>query len=207
MIKTYEQIKPIYEKIFLGLNGYSISLLEKEERQKNEKIFSSILYGEVSFELLYAIYVLHPVNEYTGKAKVFYDLGSGIGNAVISSYLTGMFDKCVGVEVLDSLYNTSLEAKKRLVQIDQKAEKKVEFIHDNILNVDFSDADIVLFCCPTKDENLRTEMENNFKSLKSGSIIISLIHKFENENNFELLNAKLVRVAWGETPLMIYRRK
>lgn len=205
-MKTYEEIKPIYDKIFQGFNGYSVSLLEKEKREKNEPIFQNILYGEVSLELLYALYVLPPINEYVKNAKVFYDLGSGIGNAVISSYLTGLFEKCVGVELLDSLYSTSIQAKNRLIDYDKKSRNKVNFIHDNILNVDFSDADVVLFCCPTKDEQLRTQMENKFKTLKNGTIIISLIHKFSNEKDFELLNAKLVKVAWGETPLFIYKR-
>ena len=205
-MKTYEEIKPIYDKIFQGFNGYGISLLEKEKREKNEPIFQNILYGEVSLELLYALYVLPPINEYVKNAKVFYDLGSGIGNAVISSYLTSLFEKCVGVELLDSLYSTSIQAKNRLIDYDKKSRNKVNFIHDNILNVDFSDADVVLFCCPTKDEQLRTQMENKFKTLKNGTIIISLIHKFSNEKDFELLNAKLVKVAWGETPLFIYKR-
>lgn len=206
-MKTYEEIKPIYDKIFQGINGYSISLLERDIKKNTNKIFEDILYGEVSLELLYALYVLPPVNEYIQDKKIFYDLGSGIGNAVISSYLTGNFDKCIGIELLDSLYENSLIAKKRLVEIDKKAENKINFIHDNILNVNFSDADLILFCCPTKDEKLRKKMEEKFNILKKGSIILSLIHKFENNKNFELLNAKMVRVAWGETPLFTYIKK
>lgn len=205
-MKKYEEIKPIYDKIFQGLNGYGISLLEKEQREKNEPIFKDVLYGEVSLELLYALYVLPPVNEYIEKARVFYDLGSGIGNAVISSYLTGIFEKCVGIELLDTLYETSLKAHKKLIELDKNSKKNIQFIHDNILNVNFSDADILLFCCPTKDEELRKKMEIKFKELKKGAIILSLIHKIENNKDFELLNAKLVKVAWGETPLMIYKK-
>lgn len=207
MIKSYEEIKPVYSKIFSGINGYGISLLEKEKRQDKEAIFRNILYGEVSLELLYALYVLPPVNEYLDKVKVFYDLGSGIGNAVISSYLTGAFEKCVGVELLDSLYESSLIAQKRLIQLDKMADGRVHFIHDNIMNVDFSDADIVLFCCPTKDENLRFAIEEKFLSLKSGAVILSLIHKFKNDKDFEVLNVKMVKVAWGDTPLIVYKRK
>ncbi len=205
-MKTYEEIKPLYDKIFHGFNGYGISLLEKEQRQNKEPIFRDILYGEVSLELLYALYVLPPINEYIKNCKIFYDLGSGIGNAVISSYLTGAFEKCVGVELLDTLYATSNKAFERLVEFDKNARNRVKFLHDDILNVDFSDADIILFCCPTKDEELRSKMENRFKILKNGAIIMSLIHRFENEKDFELLDAKLVRVAWGETPLFIYKR-
>jgi SAM-dependent methyltransferase len=206
-MKKYEEIKPIYNKIFHNLNGYAISLLEKTEREKKEEIFKNILYGEISLELLYAIYVLPPVKNYIFNAKIFYDLGSGIGNAIITSYLTGIFEKCVGIELFDSLYEISLEAKQKLVNFDKNAENKITFIHDNILNIDICEADIVLFCCPTKDENLRFKMEEKFKTLKKGSIIISLIHNFKDDKNFELLNAKLVKIAWGETPLLTYIKK
>ena len=205
-MRTYEDIKPIYSKIFQGINGYGISLLEKEQKKLSQIIFKDVLYGEVSLELLYAIYVLPPVSDYIKNCKVFYDLGSGIGNAVISSYLTGNFDKCVGVELMDSLYNTSLDVKKRLVEFDRSAKSKVNFIHDNMLNVDFYDADLLLFCCPTKDEKLRNQMEEKFVKLKSGAIILSLIHKFADNKNFELLNVKTVKVAWGDTPLFIYKK-
>lgn len=206
-MKSYEEIKPVYTQIFTNLNGYAISLLEKTQREVHEPLFRDILYGEVSLELLYALYVLPPLNAYIHNCKVFYDLGSGIGNAVISSHLTGLFDQCVGVELLDTLYNTSIEAKHRLIQLDPAAATKVQFIHDNMLAVDFSRADLVLFCCPTKDPDMRSTMEKKFNSLKSGSIILSLIHQFSDHANFKLLDSKFVKVAWGETPLMIYQKQ
>lgn len=205
-MKKYEQIKPLYDSIFAGISGYSVSLLEKNSREEKEPIFKDVLYGELSFELFYAILVLPPVSEYLNNAKVFYDIGSGIGNAVIAAYLTDVFEKCVGVEIMRSLYDASKMAKKRLQSMCSDACDRVLFVNDNALNVDFSDADMALFCCPTKDEKLRYEMENKFKNLKNGSIIISLIHKFKNEMDFELLNAKLVKTAWGETPLFTYKR-
>lgn len=205
-MKTYEEIKPVYDHIFTNLNGYAISLLEKTRREVNEPLFKDILYGEVSLELLYALYVLPPLNGYVQNLKTFYDLGSGIGNAVISSHLTGLFDKCVGIELLDTLYNTSLEAKRRLVQLHPEADSRVQFIHDNILNVDFSAADLVLFCCPTQDSTIRSAIEQQFQQLRSGSIILSLIHQFADQTNFKLLDAKFVKVAWGETPLRIYQK-
>ncbi|MDR2526381.1 MAG: hypothetical protein LBC92_00705 [Rickettsiales bacterium] len=200
-MKKYEEIKPIYDSIFDGVNGYFISLLEKNKRI-NETFFADILYGEVSLELFYAILVLPPVDKYLNNFKIFYDIGSGIGNVVISAYLTGVFDKCVGVEIMDSLYNISLQAKNKMRESDG-----VSFINANMLDVDILDADLVLFCCPTKDENIRAQMEKKFKTLKSNSIILSLIHIFNNKDDFELLDAKSVKVAWGETPLFIYKKR
>lgn len=206
-MKTYEEIKPIYTQIFTGLNGYGISLVEKQLRETQEPIFQDILYGEVSLELLYALYVLPPLNAYLPHTKIFYDLGSGIGNAVISSYLTGLFTKCVGVELLNSLYDASLTAHARLMEFEPAAATQVQFIHADMLTVDFSEADLILFCCPTKDESLRLAVEHKCRNLKTGAIILSLIHQFQDMENFALLDESMAKVAWGETPLRIYQRK
>ncbi len=43
------------------------------------------------------------------EGGTFYDLGSGVGKGVIAVSLIHAFDYCVGIELLDSLYKTSLE--------------------------------------------------------------------------------------------------
>lgn len=205
-MKPFEEIKIEYNKIFNGLNGYGVSLLEKQQKI-NDFYIKDLIYGETPIELLYALFQLDFIKDYMNNGKVFCDIGSGIGNTVIGSYLIGNFTKCIGIELLDSLYNISNLAKEKLLLIDNKAKNIVNFIHDNALNVDFSDSDIVLFCCPNKNENLRYEIEEKFLNLKSGSLIISLIHLFKNKDFFDLLAAKIVKSAWGEAPMMFYIKK
>ncbi len=204
-MKTFEEIKTKYDYIFSGLNGYAISLAEKQNKINNPYI-KDLIYGETPIELLYALFQMDFIKDYMNKAKVFYDLGSGIGNMVIGSYLIGSFEKCIGIELLDSLYDISKIAKERLISADSRAKDKVHFIHNNILNVNISEADIILFCCPNKDEKLRLEMEEKFKTLKKGTIILSLIHIIQNKKDFNMLAAKIVRSAWGETPMIFYEK-
>lgn len=206
IMKTFEEIKVIYDGIFKNLNGYGVSLSEKQSKI-HDKYIKDLIYGEIPLELLYALFQLDFSAKYLNDAKVFYDLGSGIGNAVIGAFLIGNFEKCIGVELLDSLFELSKIAEARLNSLDINSKNKVKFLHDNILNVDISNADVILFCCPNKDENIRNKMEEKFKTLKSGTVIFSLIHVFKNKNDFKMLSAKIVRSAWGETPLMIYIKK
>jgi SAM-dependent methyltransferase len=206
-MKSFEELKSIFDRIYSGINGYNVSLMEKNNKL-GEKYFKNIIYGETPFELLYAFFCLNPTKDYLFKAKTFYDLGCGIGNNVIGSYMIGNFRKCVGVELMDSLYDLCLNAKKKLVDLDKMAENKVEFLHTNILDVELSAADIVFFHCPNTDENILEEMEEKFiKELHSGTLILSLIYPFQNSEFFETLEKQTVRVAWGKTQMNIYLKK
>lgn len=203
---AFEEIKPVYDRIFDGINGYGVSLQEKHQKIK-QKYIENLIYGEIPFELLYALFVFEPIKDLINSGRVFYDIGSGIGNAVIGSYLIGNFRKCVGIEILDSLYNLSKIAEGRAKTIYPKPDCEIQFKHGNMLDFDIADGDILLFCCPNKDDQIRFEMEKKFSTLKSNSIVISLIHSFTNKVDFSLLTSRMVRSAWGETPMLIYKRK
>ena len=202
---AFENIKPIYDLIFKDLNGYSVSLQEKKQKE-TQKYIRDLIYGEIPFELLYALFVFEPIKDVMNSNGVFYDIGSGIGNTVIGSYLIGNFKRCIGIEILDSLYKISEIVKKRTIDIYPKNTCEIQFKHGNMLNFNFSDGDVLLFCCPNKDDNIRMEMENKFLDLKNGAIIISLIHSFNNKNDFHLITSRMVRSTWGETPMYIYKR-
>lgn len=206
-MKSFEEVKAVYDKVFKNINGYAVSLNERNSKI-NDNIIKDVLYGESPIELLYALLSLDCIKQYIDIAKNFYDLGSGIGNVAIGAYLTKNFEKCIGIELLDSLYELSLIAKKNINELDKSSVDRIIFKHDNMLYTDISDADIIYFSCPTKNDELRSKMEEKFaKELKSGTLIFSLIHAFSNKIDFELITARMVRSAWGETPMMIYIKK
>lgn len=206
-MKNFNEVKATYDKVFNGINGYVVSLNEKNLKIDDNTI-KDVLYGESPIELLYALLSLDCVQKYINKAECFYDLGSGIGNVVIGAYLIKNFKRSIGVELLDSLYDLSIQARKNINNIDKNSIDRVYFKHDNIMYVNISEADVVYFSCPTKNDDLRTKMEQKFaRELKSGTLIFSLIHVFSNKTDFELITARMVRSAWGETPMMIYVKK
>ena len=203
----FNELKEKYNQIFYNINGYNVSLNERNNNLNNPEK-SGVLYGETPFELFFALMNLDILENYLKKAKVFYDLGSGIGNLTISAYMIRKFEKCCGVELLDSLYSLSTIALERFYDLYKDAKNKVSFIHDNMLNVDISDADIIYFSCPSKDDNFRYAMEEKFKNtLKSRTIIMSLIHVFKNKTDFDIITSRMVRSAWGQTPMVIYKKK
>ncbi len=206
-MKKFEEVKSIFDSVFYNINGYGVSLNERNLKI-NDNSFKDVLYGESPIELLYALLNLDCLEEYIKDAKNFYDLGSGVGNVTIGAYLIKNFEKCIGIELLDSLYDLSIVAKNRINCMDKNSLNRIDFIHENILNAEISDADVIYFSCPTKNDELRYRIEEKFsKELKSGTLIFSLIHNFKDLINFELVTARMVRSAWGETPMMIYRKK
>ena len=202
---AFEDIKPVYDRIFDGVNGYSVSLQEKQQKIK-QKYIENLIYGEIPFELLYALFVFEPIKDIMNSRRIFYDIGSGIGNAITGSYLIGNFEKCIGIEILDSLYNISKMVESRVKNIYPMVDFEIQFKHGNMLDFDISDGDIILFCCPNKDDKIRFKMEEKFLTLKSNSVIISLIHSFNNKTDFSLITSRMVKSTWGETPMAIYKK-
>jgi Histone methylation protein DOT1. len=50
------------------------------------------------------------------EGGTFYDLGSGIGKAVISAGLLHNFDVCAGIELIPSLYSLSLQLQQKYLK-------------------------------------------------------------------------------------------
>jgi hypothetical protein len=98
--------------------------------------------------------------KYEDKSKVFLDLGSGDGIAVMVASL--FFKKAVGVELDKGFFNTSLKMKEKLKIAN------AEFINDDFHNLDFSDYDI-LFIAPDKEFPLK--LENKISSELNGILI------------------------------------
>lgn len=91
----------LYDELFreTGLEvGKTLSKREREEKSLNDE--KSLIYGEVEFDSFYRI--LRKINPPSGG--VFYDLGSGTGKALFVARLTRDFDKCIGIEILESLH-------------------------------------------------------------------------------------------------------
>ena len=82
-----------------------------DERQKVNDNRSTLVYGEITFRS-YAIALEKIKNKYGGLQEpggIFYDLGSGTSKPALSSALLHDFDAVRGIELLEGLYNISVE--------------------------------------------------------------------------------------------------
>lgn len=86
---------------------------EVSKKERVEDVFTSTLtYGELEFVSIGEVF--ETIKARYGAIRsggVFYDLGSGTGKGVITGAMLHDFDKCIGIEILDGLYNVSLQLK------------------------------------------------------------------------------------------------
>eukprot|EP00928_Gymnodinium_smaydae_P045943 TRINITY_DN30584_c0_g1_i1.p1 TRINITY_DN30584_c0_g1~~TRINITY_DN30584_c0_g1_i1.p1 ORF type:complete len:250 (-),score=24.19 TRINITY_DN30584_c0_g1_i1:70-819(-) len=71
----------------------------------------------------------------------YYDLGSGTGKTVVLAWMLGL--NALGVELVKERWETSCAIRKKLLQNDAANVARLNFLHADVLDVDFSDADIV----------------------------------------------------------------
>ncbi|MDR3478426.1 MAG: hypothetical protein P4M14_10390 [Gammaproteobacteria bacterium] len=195
----------IIGKLYQRIDGTRISQAERERLQLND---TSYTYGEVTqYGLSAMLAVLKP----TGS-EVFYDLGSGTGKAVFCAALAYDWKKCVGIEYLPGLFHVSQALLKNFLAMDEVQQFyshknfPIEFIGDDFLNVDFSDADIIFVNATTLNAVLWGQLELKFNLLKPGSRIIVGTRKLD-ESHFEKIHQALYPMSWGECTVFIYQKK
>jgi len=97
--------------------------------------------------------------------ETLYDLGSGDGRILITA-VQHFRAKAVGVEISDSLVRSTND---RIQKLGLQGDARV--IHDDMLNVDLSPADVVtIYLMTDSNEILRPNLE---KYLKTGSRVVS----------------------------------
>lgn len=105
--------------------------------------FKEYTYGEVEFSHFIALLKYTNVN----LNSVFWDLGCGIGKAMICAALSDCkFSKICGVEILEGLYNKCHLVIDKFRNNFEKS-KAIEFkvIQGDIEKVDWLDADLIYF--------------------------------------------------------------
>ena len=101
--------------------------------------------------------------------EVVYDLGCGDGRILIVA-AQEFGARAVGVEIRDDLAKKAMEKVEELQLSD-----KIKIIHDNLFNVDISEADVVtLYLTTSANRKIKDKLE---RELKPGARVVS--HEYE----------------------------
>jgi trans-aconitate methyltransferase len=179
--------------LYKNISGEQLS---KQDRGTIINDDFSLVYGEIVFESF--VELLERANP--KKDEVFYDLGSGTGKAVITSALTQNFSKCVGVELLPSLYKASESV---LGKLTESAYPEIKFIQGDLFQIDISEANIVFINATGFFGETFYALVTKLKSLTPGTRII-IISKELKSKQFQLQHQDVHLMSWAWTRGSVY---
>lgn len=191
--EDYKYAKLIFTKIYQGISYSDTCNASLSERRAEKAKYSSVLpytltYGEINdMDCMRRIFLFLRSTGLLPKGGIFYDLGSGIGRPVFCASLLHPFDKCIGIELLSSLYSISMEVLNKwtdCIEADDKLRsfacsyvQQVSFIQGSILDVstiDWTDGNIVFANSTCFDNSMMQTLLKISATMRIGSIFITL---------------------------------
>ena len=192
-IKT---IKSSFERIFEDNIGEIISRNEiKKLRLLNNKEFT---YGEIEIISIIGVFELCKPQ----AREIFWDLGCGIGKCLIAAgLLYPQLLQINGVEYIGKLYD---KCKENLQLLDSSF-PVTQVFHDDLLNVNWQDADIIYctnLCFP---QELNERLFHKCLLLKKGTRLI-LLKPLLNHPAFSLVYNSRIQMSWGNSQIYIIEK-
>ena len=187
-----------YNQLFNHLNGFTLS---RQARINNDAM--EYVYGEIDFISFIALLSCTRPTANT----VFYDLGSGIGTAVIACAMVFNVKKSCGIELFSELHTTALLQQQRLAQtLDYNgAAKTVSFIHSNFLEVTFDDATLIFINATAFFGETWTTLNQRLEQLAPGIQIITTSKRLIAPS-YSVLHQAPVKMSWGFVNAYIHEK-
>lgn len=125
-----------FEQLYQSVDGFSLS---RQARVHHDDL--DYIYGEINFISFIALLSLAKPNSET----IFYDLGSGIGKAVIACALVYPVQKATGIELLPILHHAAHNraAQLALIPAYEHLATKIQFINTDFFTVCLEDATFI----------------------------------------------------------------
>lgn len=191
-----DQHEACFLKLFNDVNGF---LLSKDARRSHDAM--EYTYGEIEFNSFIALISLtHPTSE-----TIFYDLGSGVGKAVIACAMVYPVKKSCGIELFPLLHQAALTQQKRLQRIPAYQTANISFICTNFLHSDFQDATHIFINSTALFGESWQQLCEHLATLASETWIITT-SKSLPATHFNLLYKTLISVSWGRVHAYIHQR-
>lgn len=188
-----------FQKIYRTIDGFTLS---RQARMHYDIL--DYIYGEINFPSFIALLSLTKPNAHT----VFYDLGSGIGKAVIAAAMVFPLRKSIGIEILPELHQASCEALKHLAQFEQykKATTNCHFILADFLNASLDEANLIFINASTLFGTTWEKLCQRLHNLPQIETIITT-SKPLSSTVFLPNRCTTVQMSWGLVPAYIHTRK
>jgi len=199
------QASTIFHALYKNVDGFESSKRAKKNNSQQDGR-NTFIYGEFPFVTGQAIIK----KAQPKKDGVFFDLGSGVGRAVILSHLLFDFKKSVGIELLEGMHDDACKLAQQLPRLvspqfeNHLRDREISLINKNIFDVDLSEADLILLNCPLRGEKSFLQLEEKFlRELKPKTKIIVTIRKLKSPA-FKLFHSQQYKFSWGMADTFFY---
>jgi hypothetical protein len=126
------------------------------------------------------------------------------------------FNKCIGIELLDNLFNLSKKLKYNFEDyLYQKQDlikyilcENLEFVNNNILEYefDFENTSILFINCKTFNSVLMKEIVLKISKMPKGTLCISTQAINDHDNNWIIIDKLRRSMSWGSAIIYINER-
>jgi len=132
---------------------------------------------------------------------------------VFAALMLHEFDTVMGVEILQGLHHVACdiqgkwEDERRSLDISERTrEAQITFICGDILQVDWSDADVCFANSTCFDDKLMEGLAERANLCKPGTFFITFTRRLPSEK-WEVLEYERHLMSWGDATVYIHQRK
>lgn len=193
------QIEPIFYEIFSNVNGFILSRQAREQQDAFE-----FTYGEIEFLPFVALLSLVK----TDNTTVFYDLGSGVGKAVLACAMVYPVRKSIGIELFHPLHLSACEQVDKLKVMNdyQMIAEKIELIEGNFLEADLTDATLIFINATALIGQTWENLCSRLNNLPQIETIITTSKPLLNTGFWHIEHTK-IQMSWGVVLAYIHTKK
>lgn len=199
-----DKLCDLLDSLYQHINSTKTSVAERERLQLSDSTYT---YGEIMPRSFSRLLELAKPKE----NEVFYDLGSGNGKAIFVAALLYDWKKCIGIEYLPALYETSITILNQFHQLHSLKKNfsqksfDIKFLHCDFFEVDLSDANVIFINSTAFNVTLWEKLKLKLNHVLPGTRIIT-ISKQLNNSCFDKINESMLLQSWGMSSAFIYRR-
>ena len=196
------QLDPLYA----GLNGYNVPTVGLQDH--------ATLYGELTVSGIHTLSEvfrrLAPIHGFAGHQRIFYDLGSGLGKAVVGmAILNPDLKTARGIEIVPDRVRQAATALSRV--LIKALASRVKFLSGSFLSTDlhYRDAAWIFLSNQVFSDSVQAALVAKLEKECSAGMILVCVKElpFHADGPFRPVEEVLLPMSWAsEVRCKVYRR-
>jgi precorrin-6B methylase 2 len=189
----------VFKHIYQSVDGFALSKLARSRGDALEYV-----YGEIDFEAFIALLSLCQPH----ADSIFYDLGSGVGKAVLAFQMVFHGQKSCGIELFPELNDCAQAQKEALAQYPQYqlVSQSIQFTQGDFLSHPLQEANLLFINSTAFLGDYWQEISQHLEQeLNPGTRVIST-SKALRSPAFQLEHNTLVQMSFGGVQAFIHQR-